>query len=144
MLVALLHAAATWALTGLIWFVQIVHYPLFDRVGTTGFAQYELAHVSRTTAIVAPLMLAELGGAAWLVLDRPPALPLLAVWLGAALLAIIWVSTFALQVPQHDVLGGGFDARAHARLVGTNWIRTAAWTGRSLLAAWMLVRVARP
>ena len=27
------HAAATWALVGLIWTVQVVHYPLFALVG---------------------------------------------------------------------------------------------------------------
>lgn len=29
----LVHAAATWAMVGLVWFVQVVHYPLFAQVG---------------------------------------------------------------------------------------------------------------
>ncbi len=32
MLILLIHAAATWYLVGLIWFVQVVHYPLFGKV----------------------------------------------------------------------------------------------------------------
>ncbi|MCK6525129.1 hypothetical protein L6R49_27300, partial [Myxococcota bacterium] len=32
-LLLLIHAAATWFMVGLIWFVQIVHYPLFSAVG---------------------------------------------------------------------------------------------------------------
>ena len=47
--------------------------------------------------------------------------------------------TVALSVPAHGVLAGGFDAAAHARLVGTNWLRTAAWTvgaATSLLLLW--------
>ncbi len=38
------HLAATAAMTGLIWFVQVVHYPLFDLVGRAQFVGYEAAH----------------------------------------------------------------------------------------------------
>ena len=34
MLLLLLHAGATFFMCGLIWFVQIVHYPLFAQVGS--------------------------------------------------------------------------------------------------------------
>ena len=44
---------------GLIWFVQIVHYPLFGLVGVSGFPTYQAAHQSRTTFVVFPLMLVE-------------------------------------------------------------------------------------
>lgn len=134
----LLHSAATWAMTGLIWFVQVVHYPLFSHVGQAGFSRYELAHSSRTTVVVAPLMLVELACAAWLIVERPAQIPAAATWWGAGLVVVIWVSTFALQVPQHTVLASGFDAEAHGRLVTTNWIRTVAWTLRAVLAAWMI------
>ncbi len=33
-----LHAAATIFMTGLIWFVQVVHYPLFSEVARLGGA----------------------------------------------------------------------------------------------------------
>jgi len=134
----LLHSAVTWAMTGLIWFVQVVHYPLFDHVGQAGFSQYELAHSSRTTIVVAPLMLVELACTAWLIVERPAQIPAAATWSGAALVAVIWLSTFALQVPQHTVLSTGFDTQAHVWLVTTNWIRTVAWTLRAVLAAWMV------
>ncbi len=32
----ILHAGATLYMAGVIWFVQIVHYPLFSRVGQPG------------------------------------------------------------------------------------------------------------
>ena len=131
-LLILLHAAATWAMVGLIWFVQVVHYPLFARVGEPGFAAYEQHHTTRTTWVVAPLMLTELGTAVWLVL-RPTGDPALA-WAGLGLLAVVWTSTAALQVPCHRRLADGFDAGVAARLVRTNWIRTAAWTARGAIA----------
>lgn len=136
--VLLAHASATWAMTGLIWFVQVVHYPLFARVGDSGFAAYEAAHQTRTTWVVGPLMIVEAATAVWLALARPPGVAPWAVWAGLLLLGLVWASTALLQVPQHAVLARGFRADAYAVLVGTNWIRTAAWTLRAALVVWML------
>jgi hypothetical protein len=47
----------------------------------------------------------------------------------------------ALQVPAHGVLAEGFDADAHRRLVASNWIRTIAWTARSLLLLALTARL---
>ncbi len=129
------HFAATWYMIGLIWFVQIVHYPLFASVPTEGFAAYENLHTRATSYVVIPPMLVELALAFFFLVRRPENLPLWAAVAGAALVVVIWLSTFLLQVPQHATLGNGFDARAHAVLVATNWLRTAAWTGRGIIAA---------
>ena len=37
-LILLGHLAATLFMVGVIWFVQVVHYPLFAKVGATAFA----------------------------------------------------------------------------------------------------------
>ena len=135
-LIVILHAAATLFLTGLVWFVQLVHYPLMGETGRETFPRYELLHQRRTTWIVAPAMSAEALLALWLLLRRPAEIPF---W--PAALAGIWVSTFAVQVPLHARLAAGFDPQAHRRLVLTNWWRTAAWSLRSLLALWLLGRL---
>ena len=69
--VLLLHLAATLFMVGVIWFVQVVHYPLLARVGTSGFEAYEQAHTRRTGWVVAPPMLAELVTAVLLLWVRP-------------------------------------------------------------------------
>ncbi len=140
--VFLIHLGATLAMVGVIWVVQVVHYPLFSGVGADGWSAYEAAHQAKITLVVAPLMLAELVTAVWLVLDRPAALPAGAVMLGAVLVGLLWASTAFLQVPLHAALGGAFDADAHARLVATNWIRTTLWTARGGLVLWMTSRLA--
>ena len=56
----LLHIATTFSMVGLIWFVQIVHYPLMDRVRREGFRRYEMDHQRLTSWVVAPLMATEL------------------------------------------------------------------------------------
>jgi hypothetical protein len=129
----LVHVAATLLMTGAIWFIQVAHYPLFDRVPPAAFMVYEATHIRLTTLVVIPLMGAEAITGTWLLWRRPAAIPIALIWIGLALLAIIWVSTAFLQVPQHEILSGGFDVSAHRTLVASNWIRTLAWSARSLL-----------
>lgn len=147
--ILVVHAAATLYLAGLIWFVQVVHYPLFERVGREEFPEYERLHAERTTRVVAPAMLAEAICAVVIVVKSKadaPLLPFLSApapargWalLGLGLLSVIWISTFALQVPRHRRLALGFDAEAARSLVATNWIRTLAWTARAGIALRLL------
>ena len=130
----LTHAAATWFMTGLIWCIQVVHYPLFARVGAAGYRDYQLAHQSLISLVVGPAMLIEAAATALLLATRSDAVTIT----GAALLAVVWLSTAFLQVPLHHALATGFDADAHSRLVSTNWIRTLAWSARGALALYLL------
>ncbi len=129
------HAAATLIMVGVIWFVQIVHYPLFSKVSRGAFPEYAHHHSRRTTRVVAMPMLAELGTAVAMVWRFGGAL----AWCGLALLAVIWLSTWIWQVPVHRQLEGGFDAASLGRLVRTNWVRTVAWSARGVIALASLV-----
>jgi hypothetical protein len=131
------HAGATLIMVGIIWFAQIVHYPLMDGVGREGFAEYERRNTLRTGWVVSPPMLTEGLTAIALLGWRPPGISEAQVWSGVGLLLVIWASTFLLQVPRHKALLRGFDPRAHRALVRSNWIRTAAWSLRGGLALWM-------
>ena len=123
------HAAATLFMTGVIWFVQIVHYPLFGRVGAAEFLVYEREHARRTGWVVGPAMVVELLFALALAAQGGGL-----AWAGLALLGVIWASTAFVQVPLHRRLERTADAAAQRRLVRTNWIRTAAWTARAVIA----------
>jgi len=133
------HTSSTVAMSGLIWFVQVVHYPLFARVGNEAFAEYERQHVRRTGWVVGPLMLIEASSAVVIMAlaDSQPMRSLAVI--GVALLGVIWLSTWGLQVPAHRLLEQGFNAQSARRLVLTNWIRTAAWTARGAVALAMLM-----
>jgi hypothetical protein len=135
-----LNLAAALFLTGLIWTIQVVHYPLFARVGNSQFPAYEAAHTGRITLLAGPAMIIELIAAIGLVASRSPATPGWAAWSALALVALIWASTAFLQVPRHAQLAAGFDPAALASLVATNWIRTWAWTTRSALLLWLAFR----
>ena len=132
----LAHLAATLTMFGVIWVVQLVHYPLFASVGEAGWPAYAAEHQARITWIVGPAMLVELATAVALVWVRPDALPPWSVVAGVVLVGVAWGATALFSVPLHAQLSGGLDPEAVRRLVGTNWIRTAAWTLRAGLALW--------
>jgi hypothetical protein len=131
--ILLLHTGATLAMAGAIWFVQLVHYPLFRHVPPERFAEFAHDHQVRAALVVAPLMLVEAATAIPLLLWTPPVIAPWRLWLGIGLLAVIWLSTFAIQVPLHARLARGHDPGAVERLIATNWLRTAAWSARAIL-----------
>lgn len=123
----------TLPLVGLIWFVQIVAYPLFALVGPSEFARYHEAHSRLISFVVAPLMVAELGAALFWLVDPGDFATRAQAAVGALLVALAWLVTVFVSVPRHAVLAQGFDARAHAVLLSTNWLRTFAWSARGAL-----------
>jgi len=134
----LAHAAATLFMVGVIWFVQLVHYPLFARVGRPGFAAYSGSHTRLTGLVVGPPMLLEAATAVALVVWTPPGISVPLVWAGLILVAGIWLSTAFLQSPRHTTLGRGFDPSAHRFLVTSNWLRTVLWSLRGLVVLCIL------
>lgn len=122
---------------GVIWVVQVVHYPLFAAVGNAEFSQYEKAHCQRISIIVGPAMLLEAVTAGLLLLHVQEVEHYALYCANAALLAGIWASTVFLQMPQHRRLEQGFEAAAHARLVRSNWLRTIFWTLRVVLLLYL-------
>ena len=149
-LIAQIMASTTMA--AIAWFVQIVHYPLFALLPSSGSKAAEVAGMSRSVArdyhdenlrrtrpIVLVPMLVEAASAAWLAFYPPAAVGRGAAIAGLSLVAIVVLSTALVQVPLHESLRSG-DAPAETvdRLVRSTRIRTAAWTARAALAAWML------
>lgn len=136
--VLLAHLFVTGALTGLIWTIQIVHYPLFAKVGRDGFIDYEQSHSFRISTLVGPLMGAELLCALAIAWWPPPGTSKSVAWAALSILAAIHVCTVLFSVRAHNTLGKGFDVRAHRLLVNTNWIRTVGWSVRAFAATYMV------
>ncbi len=134
-----IHLFATAAMVGLIWFVQVVHYPLFTAVGVDEFTAYERAHTKLTSFVVGPLMMLEGGSALWIAIAPPDGVNRVVALLGLVVLGVIHASTVFLQVPQHTALSDGYDPVRVRRLVRTNWIRTIGWSVRGVLAGLIVV-----
>lgn len=141
MAVLVLGTLATWGMVGLIWLIQLVHYPLLalysEAVPTTAAA----AHSRRITPVVGPLMATEGVTALWLMADPPDGVSWVVTWAAGALLGVALGATVLFAVPEHRRLGLGHDAAAAQRLIRRNWIRTFAWTARGILLAAALLAV---
>jgi hypothetical protein len=141
LLFLLANTASAWFMTGLIWFVQVAHYPQFKCVGVEFFTVYHERHTRLTTWVVGPPMLIEAFTAVALVFCDHTVIPSSTAWTGLILLVIIWLSTACLQVPWHNILASGWNDRAARLLCRTNWIRTIAWSVRALLMLYCVWRV---
>lgn len=133
--------AATWFMVGLIWTIQLVHYPLFPLVGEGTFLRYEAEHTRRMGWLLAIPASVEVVTAAALVFNRPPEVALALVVLAGAVLAALWVTTALVQVPLHRTLAADPSDGAMRRLVATNWVRTIGWTLRGGFVAIMVMQV---
>jgi len=114
-------------LTGLIWVVQVVHYRAFRYVSEDKFQSFHRFHTKNMTYVVLPLMLIELSTGTALVVLMPDSS---FHWLNLIGLLLIWVSTFFISVPLHNLLATERNLRVIERLILTNWVRTVLWSVR--------------
>lgn len=137
--VLVMNLATAWTMTGVIWTMQLVHYPLLAAASATHPAHAVRRHQRGITPIVAPLMAAELIGAGLLIAESPGAVsrPLAIV---AAVLLIVPLGLTALYfAPLHARLARRHDDADVRRLVSVNWIRTATWTLRAAVITLLAV-----
>lgn len=132
--------ASTLYMTGVIWLIQLVQYPFFSQVGVDNFQKYHSSHSFWITPVVAPMMIVEIVSSVFLVLYPPNNIDLKLIWIALFLAISVWLATFFLQIPMHEKLATGFDADAHSFLVNSNWVRTIAWSLRSLLVGYFIWR----
>ena len=128
------HFASCAFMSGLIWTIQVLHYPAFSQVQESNFAEFHRLHSKNITFIVGPVMCLELFTGAFLVFKNQDSVLLI---LNFVCLLAIWLSTFFLSVPLHNELGKKQNLDLIRKLVLTNWPRTVLWTFR--LVTLMLV-----
>ena len=143
-IILLLNAAATLFMLGLIWFVQIVHYPLMGMLPDQISLRYAAEHQWRTTWIVAPVMGVEAISGLLVVFVHPVGMGPGVASLGFLLIVFIFYRTGVVHVPQHRFLASQHEVdtcrdETCRELVRSNWLRTVAWTIRGALVVFMLV-----
>lgn len=123
-------------MVGVIWTIQVVHYPFFHRVDKQGYGLHMDAHRKKISYIVIPVMLAELASAVGLVFIKTQfQFEFIA---GLILLLMIWISTVVIQVPSHHILANGYNQTETDKLVKRNWIRTILWSFRLAILLFVL------
>lgn len=134
----ILDMAAAWCMTGLIWFVQVVHYPLLALVPPESARQTAEEHQPRTAWVVALPMAVEGVTSLVLMVRRPPQIPLALAWAGGVCVALWLLATVLLSVPRHQRMLERPDPALGRSLVVTNWPRTLAWTAHAVIATVMV------
>jgi regulator of protease activity HflC (stomatin/prohibitin superfamily) len=86
-----------------------------------------------------PLMLAELITGILLVFGF--ATMFIFHLIGLILIILIWFSTFFIQVPQHEGLIPDFNPEKAEKLIQSNWVRTIAWSFKSILSVYILLEL---
>jgi len=125
-----LNVISAFLLTGVIWTIQIVHYPSFHYIDKLSFTNFHNFHERRISIIVMPLMLIELTTSTALYINNMSSIVFA---LNFLIVGLIWCSTFFVQVPIHSILSEKKDKNLIEKLVNTNWIRTFLWSIRMLL-----------
>jgi hypothetical protein len=135
-----LNLVATCVMVGVIWFVQLVHYPLLALIGVDRAPAIAVEHQRRTAWVVGLPMAVEGVTTLVLLFARPDGVSALLPWLGGVLLAVALGSTVFLSVPLHEKMANSPDSTLGRRLVVTNWPRTIAWSARAVIAGVMLAQ----
>ena len=133
----IIHTAATWAMVGLIWVVQVVVYPAFREVPESAFAEYERAHQRRMVAVLALFAPLEIITGA-IVFLAPGDVPRWLPFIAGAVLAALWAGTGAYFAPLHGRMADRYSRSDIELLIRTNWFRTIGWTARGGLVLVMV------
>ena len=141
--ILLANFVAATVMTGVIWFVQWVHYPLLASVPVDRAVKVAEQHQRSTGQVLAIPMAVEGFTTLGLLISRPEGVQVIWPWIGAALLAVALGSTVFFSVPLHAKMVGNPTAEVGRRLFVTNWPRTIAWSARAVVCTVMLMQYVR-
>jgi hypothetical protein len=86
-------------------------------------------------------MLLELAASGLLLLYAFPGNLQMVNYVAFGCVMLIWLVTFFVSVPIHNELITGLRHELVSRLVATNWLRTITWTLRTILLAYMMIKL---
>jgi len=135
-IIFIINLASSLFLTGLIWTVQCVHYPIFHRLNQSNFTKHIHFHKRAISLLVVPIMTIELATSTWLAWSAQ-LYPLLHQ-IAFIVVILIWVVTFFLQVPLHNKLSETRQVDSINMLVRSNWLRTFLWSFKAILSLTIL------
>ena len=130
-LVLVAHLIFSSVMTGVIWVIQIVHYPSFHFIEKELYTAFQKFHMNKISIIVIPFMLGELITGMMLLLDKSSKSYFLISSL--VILILIWSITGVFFTKAHNKLIFGYQELVVDQLIFMNWIRTLLWTLRLLL-----------
>ena len=132
-----MHLALASVMVGVIWVIQLVHYPSFRFTDREKYVSFQIFHMRNISFIVVPVMILEFLSGLLLVLYHSNHESLLRI--SFILLLIIWLVTALFFAQIHQKLSKGYDETLVRNLVSLNWIRTLLWTIRTIIITYCLI-----
>ena len=132
-----MHLALASIMVGVIWVIQLVHYPSFRFTDREKYVSFQIFHMRNISFIVVPVMILEILSGLLLVLYHSNHESLLRI--SFILLLIIWLVTALFFAQIHQKLSKGYDETLVRNLVSLNWIRTLLWTIRTIIITYCLI-----
>ena len=129
----IIHLIATSVMVGVIWIIQLVHYPSFHFIELNQYTTFQRFHMSRISYVVIPAMLTELFTLILIIISMDQVDHIILA--SALLLIVIWLMTAVFFSGVHQKLTLGYDQVVVEKLVKLNWGRTLLWTLRLLLVS---------
>ena len=129
----IIHLIATSVMVGVIWTIQLVHYPSFHFIELNQYTTFQRFHMSRISYVVIPAMLTELFTLILIIISMDQVDHIILA--SALLLIVIWLMTAVFFSGVHQKLTLGYDQAVVEKLVKINWGRTLLWTLRLTLVS---------
>ena len=129
------HLTSTSIMVGVIWVIQLVHYPSFKYVKESDFIIFQKYHMNNISYIVFPVMLIELITSLLIFFSGEKSFFFM---LSLFCLFLIWVITVGLFTKFHNILKEGKDLKMIKKMIRANWIRTLLWTLRLIMILFVI------
>jgi hypothetical protein len=128
-----IHLVSTSFMVGVIWIVQLVHYPTFLFIDEQKSNDFQKFHMSRISYIVMPAMTTELFSGIYIFIYSNMAIDSNLFLLALTILIINWIITALVFVKMHNKLLINYKIEIISLLVKWNWLRTLLWSVRLIL-----------
>jgi len=128
-----IHLVSTSFMVGVIWIVQLVHYPTFLFIDEQKSNDFQKFHMSRISYIVMPAMTTELFSGIYIYIYSNMAIDSNLFLLALTILIINWIITALVFVKMHNKLLINYKIEIISLLVKWNWLRTLLWSVRLIL-----------
>ena len=129
----MIHLVSTSFMVGVIWIVQLVHYPTFLFIDEQKSNDFQKFHMSRISYIVMPAMTTELFSGIYIYIYSNMAIDSNLFLLALTVLIINWIITALVFVKMHNKLLINYKIEIISLLVKWNWLRTLLWSVRLIL-----------
>lgn len=122
-------------LLGLILVIHFVHYKSFNFIDIEKFVEFHKFHTKNISFLVIPLMIIEVVISIIICYFYFSILSLI----NLSLVALIWITTFLLQVPSHNKLSTGKSIAEIEKLVSGNVFRVYLWFFKAIVSTLIIL-----